>query len=163
MNRNVIGTAQRLLELHIFDPGLFVLNAARVAQIHQFLDGGDELFVLIRRVVAENVYVEPRTFFNHRQTNASGADDGDGFSSDFVTEERQKRVPRRPLLFAHEALALPHSARKDPHNEKRELGCGFSEDISRVRKRDFIFVSVSAIDVVEAYSNRSEEHTSELQ
>src|SRR5437762_1421255 len=105
MNRDIIGVVQCFLELHVFDPGLLVLNAARVAQVHQILNGGDELLVLIRRVVAKHIHVEPRTFLNHRQADAAGADDGDGFARNFIAEERQERMPRRPFLFAHEAVA----------------------------------------------------------
>ena len=75
---------------------------------------------------------------------------GDGLAGDFIAKERQKRMPRRPLLFAHQSLALPHFARQHPHHEKRELGGRFGEHIGRVRERDFVFVGVGAVDVIES-------------
>ncbi len=107
------------------------------------------LLILIRRVIAKDVHVESGAFLNHRKANAASADDGDCLAGDLVAEEWQERVPRRPFLFAHQALALPHLARKHAHHEKRKLGSGFGEHVGRVRERNFVFVGVGAIDVVE--------------
>ena len=105
---------------------------------------------MVRGVVAKDVHVETRTLLNHRQADASGADDGDGLTGDLVAEERQERVPGRPLLFPHQALTLIHLARQHAHHEKSELGGRFGEHIGRVRERDLVLVSVGAVDVVEA-------------
>ena len=93
MNGDVISAAQRLLEFHIFDPGLLLLNPERVAQVHHVLDGGDKLVVVVRRIVAKNVHVESGAFLDHRQTNTACADDGDGLAGDLVAEERQEWMP----------------------------------------------------------------------
>ena len=106
--------------------------------------------ILIRRVVAKDVHVESGTFLDHRQADAARADDGDGFARDLVAKERQERMPRRPLLFAHQSFALPHLAREHAHHEKRELSGRFGEHVGGVRERDFVFVRVGAIDVVES-------------
>ena len=36
-------------------------------------------------------------------------------------------MPRRPLLFPHQALALPHLTRQHPHHEEGELGRRFGQ------------------------------------
>ncbi len=108
---------------------------------------------MICRIVAKDVHVEPGAFLDHRQADTSGADDGDRFASDLVTEERQERMPRRPLLFAHQAFAPPHLAREHAHHEKCELGGRFGKHVGGIRERDFVFVRVGAIDVVEADSD----------
>src|SRR5439155_9039550 len=110
-----------VLEIDVFNPGLLFLNAARVAQVHQILNRFDEFMILIRRVVAKNVHVEPGTFFDHRKADSPRANYGDGFTSDFIAEEWQERMPRRPFLFTHQSLALPHFSREHSHHEKREL------------------------------------------
>src|SRR5215468_3273399 len=100
MQSHIIGISQRVLELDILDPSLLFLNTARMTQVHQLLNRFDIFVILIRRVVAKNVHVETRTLFNHRQTYAPRADDGDGFARDLVAEKRQERMPRWPLLLA---------------------------------------------------------------
>src|ERR1051326_4445097 len=117
MNGDVVGPAQRFLELHIFYPGLLLLNSAGMPQIHDLLNCGHELVIVISRIVTEDVHVEAGTFFYHRQTDASRADDRDRFASHFIAEEGEKRMPGGPLLLAHESLALPHSSRQCPHHE----------------------------------------------
>ena len=62
-------------------------------------------------------------------------------------------MPRRPPLFAHESLALPHFSREHAHHEERKLSRRFGEHIGRVRKRDFVLVRVGAIDVIESDSD----------
>ena len=93
VNRHVIGVAQCLFELDVFDPSPLLLDSARLAQVHHFLDSGDELVVVIRRIVTKNIHVESRAFLDHCQTDASGADDGNSFTGDFVAKERQKGMP----------------------------------------------------------------------
>ncbi len=149
MNAHVIGAAQRLLELHVLNICLFLLDPVGVAQVHHLLDGGDVLVIVIRRVVAKHVHVKPRTFLDHRQPNPSGADDRDRLAGDFVAEKRQKRMPRRPLLFPHQAFTLPHLTREHPHHEKRELGGRFGKHVGGVGERNLVLVGVSAVDVVE--------------
>ncbi len=120
-----------------------------MAQVHHLLDGGDVLVIVIRRVVAKHVHVEPRTLLDHRQPNPSGADDRDRLAGDFIAEKRQKRMPRRPLLFPHQALTLPHLARQHREHEKSELGSRFGEYVGRVGEWNFVFVRVGAVNVVE--------------
>ena len=62
-------------------------------------------------------------------------------------------MPRRPPLFAHESLALPHFSREHAHHEERKLSRRFGEHIGRVRKRDFVLVRVGAIDIIESDSD----------
>jgi hypothetical protein len=109
--------------------------------------------ILISRVVAEDIHVESGTFFDHGQADASCANDGDRFARDLIAKEREERMPRWPPLFAHELLALPHFPREHAHHEKRELGRGFGKHVGRIRERDFVFVCVGAIDVIESDSD----------
>ena len=121
-----------------------------MAQVHQLLDGGDVLVIVIGRVVAQHVHVEAPALLNHRQSDASGANDGDGLACDLVAKEGEKRVPRWPLLLPHQALALPHLTSEHAHHEKCEFGCGFGEHVGCVRERNLVFVGVGPVDVVEA-------------
>ena len=59
-------------------------------------------------------------------------------------------MPRRPLLFAYELLALPHFSREHAHHKERKLRRGFGEYVGRIREWDFVVVRVGAIDVVES-------------
>ncbi len=149
VNTHVVSPAQRVLELDVLNICLLFLDSVGVAKIHQLLDGGDVLVVMIRRVVAKHVHVEPRTLLDHRQTDPPCTNDRDGFACDLVAEKRQERMPRWPLLIAHQALALPHLAREHAHHEKTELGRRFGEHVGRVGERDFVFVRVGAADVIE--------------
>ena len=106
--------------------------------------------ILIRRIIAKNVHVKTRTLLNHRKADPPGSNHGDGFARDFIAKERQEWMPRRPPLFAHQPLALPHLSRQHAHHEKRELSRRFGEHIGCVGKRNFVFVRCCAIDVVEA-------------
>src|SRR5439155_14892380 len=115
--------------------------------------GRDELVVLIRRVIAKDIHVESGALLDHRQANAASADDSDCLAGDLVAEKWQERMPRRPFLFAHQALALPHLTRKQAHHEKSELSGRFGKHVGRVRERNFVFVRVGAIDVVESYGD----------
>ena len=93
MNAHVISAAKCLLEFYVLDPALLLLDSLGVAQVHQLLDGGDVLVIVIGRVVAQHVHVEARALLNHRQSDASGANDGDGLACDLVAKEGEKRVP----------------------------------------------------------------------
>ena len=62
-------------------------------------------------------------------------------------------MPRRPLLFAHQTLTLPHFACEHAHHEKRKLSSRFSQHVGGVCERDFVFVGVGAIDVVEPHGD----------
>src|SRR5215468_9205816 len=112
MQGYIIGISQRVLELDILDPGLLFLNTPRMAQVHQLLNPLDKFVILIRRVIAKNIHVESGTFFDHRQADAPRSNDGDGFARNLVAEKWQEWMPRRPFLFAHESLALPHFSRE---------------------------------------------------
>ena len=153
MQSHVISSAQSILEFYILDPSLLLLNAVCVPEIHQLLDRRDELVILINRVVTRDIHIEPGAFLDDRQTDAASADNRDGFARDLIAKEWQKRMPRRPFLFAHQALALPHFAREHAHHEKRKLGGRFGKHVGGVRERDLIFVRVGAIDVVKADGN----------
>src|SRR5437868_11137346 len=107
MQSHVISSPQSILEFHILDPSLLLLNAVCVPEIHQLLDRRDELVILINRVVTRDIHIEPGAFLDDRQTDAASADNCDGFARDLIAKEWQKRMPRRPFLFAHQALALP--------------------------------------------------------
>src|SRR5438552_4616054 len=148
MNTHVVSATQRFLELHVLDPGFLFLGPLCVAQIHQLLNGSDVLVVVIRRVIAKNIHVKTRALLDHGQADAAGADDRDRLVRDFVAEEWQEWMPRRPLLFPYEALALPHLARQHAHHKKGELSRRFGEHVSGVRKWNFVFVRVGAVDVV---------------
>ena len=60
-----IGLPQRLLKLHILDPGLFFRDTAGMAQIHALLNRLDVILVLIGWVIAQHVHVEPGALFDH--------------------------------------------------------------------------------------------------
>src|SRR5262249_6888899 len=98
----------------------------------------------------KNVHVESGTFFDHRQANAARANDGDGFARDLIAKEWQERMPRRPLLFAHESLAFPHFSREHAHHEERELSRGFGKHFGGISEWDFVFVRVGTINVIES-------------
>src|SRR5947207_12431039 len=122
MQSHVISSAQSILEFYILDPSLLLLNAVCVPEIHQLLDRRDELVILINRVVTKDIHIEPGAFLDHRQTDAAGADNRDGFARDLIAKEWQKRMPRGPFLVAHQSLALPRFAREHAHHEKRKFG-----------------------------------------
>src|SRR5580765_7759254 len=100
VNAHKIRLAKGVFKRDILDPGLFLLDAAGVAEIHLLLNRLYVFVILIRRVVAKNVHVEAGALLNHRESYAAGANNRDGLPGNFVPEERQKRVPESPLLIA---------------------------------------------------------------
>ena len=153
MNADVVRVFERFIEGNILDEGLFFRHAAGIAQVFDFLDGLDVLVILIGGVVAKHVHVEAGALLDHGQANAAGADDGDRLAGDFVAQKRQVGMPIVPLVAASEVLGSPHFARQRAHHEEGEFGGGLGQNVGRVRKRDFVAVGVSAIDVVEADSD----------
>ena len=69
-----------------------------MAQIHHFLNRLYILMILISRVIAQNVHIEPGAFLDHGQANAAGADDRDSLAGYFVAKKRQIRMPVAPLV-----------------------------------------------------------------
>src|SRR5439155_25588331 len=132
---------------------LLLLDYLGMAQVHQLLYGNDVVVIMMRRVVAQHVHDEPPGLLDHRKTDASRADDGDGLSRDLVAKEGQEWVPRRPLLVTHKALALPHLARQHAEHEKSELSSRFGEHVGGIGEWYLVLVSVGSIDVVEADGN----------
>ena len=49
----------------------------------------------------ENVHVEADALLDHSETNAPGANDSDGLSGDFVSQEWKIGMPCTPLLVAY--------------------------------------------------------------
>ena len=144
-----VSVAQRFFKRHVLDPVLLFRDAARVAQVHRFLNRLHVFVILVGRVVAQHVHVEAGALLDHGQADASGADDRDGFAGDFVSEKRQIRMPVSPLVFASQMLGAPHFAGQGAHHEKCEFGRGFGEDVGGVGEGNLVSVGVGAVDVVE--------------
>ena len=85
-----------------------------------------------------------------RQTDASRADDGDGFAGDFIAQKWQIRMPVSPLVFASEMLGWPHFSRQRAQHEKSEFGRRLGEHVGGIGEGNFVAVGVGAIDVVKA-------------
>src|SRR5579859_2229081 len=100
VNADEIRPAQRLFKRDVLDPGLLLLNAARMAQVHRLLNALDELVVLVRRVVAQDVHVESGALLDHRQADAPSPDDRKRLSGDLVPEEGKIRMPESPVVLA---------------------------------------------------------------
>ena len=77
----------------------------------------------------------------------------DRLAGNFVAKERQIRMPRAPLVVAHEVLGGPEPARQAAQDEEGELGGGFRQHIGRMGEWNFVTIGVGAIDVVEADRN----------
>jgi len=106
--------------------------------------------VLVGRIEAQDVHVESCALFDQGQAYASGTDDGYSLAGDFVAEERKVGMPVAPAIFAGQMFGGPKFAGERAHQEESKLGGRFGQDVGGVRERDFVLVSVSTIDVVEA-------------
>src|SRR5712671_242433 len=110
MHANKIGLTQRFVHTHILDPILGSGNTPRLPQIHNFLNGIHILVILIGRVIAENIHIEPGAFLDHRQPNPPGPDNGDRLPGHFVAKKRQVGVPVSHL-FSRVRCSAVHSFR----------------------------------------------------
>src|SRR5581483_7262829 len=97
----------RLFEANVFDPRRLALKPALEAQVHQLLNSGHKFAVLLARAIAQDVHVEPRALLDERLPNSTRANHGNRFARNFVAEERQVRMPKSPLVVAHQSLAAP--------------------------------------------------------
>src|SRR5581483_1228378 len=143
---------QRLVKRHVLDPRWFFIQAMAMAQILDLLDGSDKLLILIDRVVAQDVHVEPGALLYHRQSDAPGADHGNRLTSNLIAQEWQVRMPVSPLVVANQMLCAPELACERAHDEECELRGGFRQHVWGVRKWDLVAVGIRAIDVVESHS-----------
>ena len=85
MDAHKIRLAQRLFECYVLDPRLLFLNAARVTQVHGFLNRLCVLMILKGRIVAENIHVEAGALLDHREPNAPGSNNGNCFAGNLIT------------------------------------------------------------------------------
>src|ERR1700730_5840427 len=81
--------AQRLVEVHVLDPGFIPANPASIAQIHGLLNGLDVFVILVSRVIAKNIHIEAGALLDQRQPNATRADNGNRLSGYLVSKKRQ--------------------------------------------------------------------------
>src|SRR5215472_581171 len=123
MNTYKIGLSQRLLKRHVFDPSLLSHQSAREAQFVNLLDRLYVRFVLISRVVAQQIHVEANTLLDKCQPDPSCPDHRDGLASYLISQKRQVRMPESPAVFPRQMFCLPHLSRQLAHHEKRKL-CG---------------------------------------
>src|SRR5437763_1773654 len=107
MHADEIRLAQRLVERHVLDPGLFLLNATSMAEVHRLLYSVHVFMILVRRIVAKNIHIESRALLDHSEPNAACSDDRDGFAGDFIAQEGQIRMPEAPFVGAGEMLGWP--------------------------------------------------------
>src|SRR6266851_2543456 len=147
-----IRLSQRFFERYVLDPRLLFLDATRLAQVHRLLNCFYIFMVLIRRVVAENIHVEPSTLLDHRQTDAPCADDCDRLASYFVSQKRQIRMPEAPLVFAGQVFGWPQLARYRSQHEEGEFCCRLGENVGGISERNLVTVRIRAIDVVKTDS-----------
>ena len=109
--------------------------------------------ILIRRVVAQNIHIEPGTFLDHGQADPPGADDGHSLARHFVSEKRQIRMPVAPLVFPRQVFRRPHFSSQRAHHEKRKFRGGFGKHVRGVGERNLVAIGIGAVDVVEAHGD----------
>src|SRR3982074_1847705 len=61
-------------------------------------------------------------------------------------------MPKTPLMLTKKALGVPEPPGNRAHQEEGKLSSSVSEDVSGIGERNFVAVSVGAVDVVEADS-----------
>src|SRR5437867_10761907 len=93
VNAHVISGANCLFELHVPNIGLLLLNTASMTQIHQLLDRGDVLAVMLSGAIAKDVHVEPRTLFVNRYPDTPRPADWVGLARNSFPGEGQQRRP----------------------------------------------------------------------
>src|SRR6516165_8241344 len=101
MHADVVSLLQRFFQRHVLNSRLILLQRALMAKIHELLDCLYELLILVCRVIAQDVHVEARAFFDHRLADATCPYDRDVLASDLISKKGQKRVPGSPAFFAH--------------------------------------------------------------
>ena len=74
MHTHKIRSSQRLFKRHIFDPRLFFCKPAGVAEIVHLLHRLHERMILIRRVIAQNIHIEPNALLDESQPDAPRPD-----------------------------------------------------------------------------------------
>ena len=109
--------------------------------------------ILIGRIVAKDIHVEPGAFLDHGQANPSGADNRDRLSCDFVPQKRQVGMPVAPLVFPRQMLRSPQFSCQSAHHEEREFRGGFSQHVCGMSEGNLVPVGIGAIDVVESNCN----------
>ena len=153
VNADEIGVLQRIFKRNILDKCFLFSDAARQTQVFHFLDGFDVIVILVGRVVAQDVHVEAVALFNHGEADAAGADNSNRLAGNFVSEERQIRMPIAPFVFAGQVLGSPHAAGERAHHEEGKFCGGFGENVCSVSEWNLVAVGVGAVDIVEAYGN----------
>jgi hypothetical protein len=100
--------------------GSLAADPALEAQIFHFLYSLNVVVVLIGWIKAQDVHVEARALFDEGEADAPGADDGNGFSGDFVAQKRQIRMPVVPAVFsASDVRRARVSGREFPSGRKQ--------------------------------------------
>src|SRR5258708_1737242 len=102
-----IRSSESRVEVDVLDPGLFFGQAPGKREIFDLLHALHEVLVFEDGVVAEDVHIESGTFPDHRLADSSCSNNSNGLSRDFVSEERQVRVPKTPLMLTKKALGVP--------------------------------------------------------
>src|SRR6185437_11097776 len=104
MDADEIRLAECIFKAHIFDPLFVGCEGMVMAEVHDLLNGGSKFLVLTASLVAENVHVKADAFFDHRLADTAHSDNGDGFAGHLIAKERQRGMPRVPLVFTGHAL-----------------------------------------------------------
>ncbi len=109
--------------------------------------------VLVGRIETQNVHVESGALLDQGKTDAPGANDGYGFSGDFVAQKRQVRMPVTPAILTGQMFGGPELPGQRPHQEESKLGGRFREHVGGMGERNSVAVGVGAIDVVKSDRN----------
>src|SRR5581483_11801313 len=97
-----VRSPQGLFESHVPDPGPVLHQPPGVPKIMNLLHGLDESIILIRRVVAQNIHVEPDTLLNEGLPDTAGPNYRHGLSGDLIPEKGQVRMPEAPLVLSRQ-------------------------------------------------------------
>src|SRR5260370_15857227 len=77
--------------------------------------------VLVRRIVSEDVHLQADALLDQCLANSSRADHCNRLAADLIAEKGQKRMPRSPLVFAHQLFTWPELARDYTQGSARAL------------------------------------------
>src|SRR5436309_14201888 len=91
--------------------------------------------VLICRVIAEHVHVEPDTFLDECQSDSPSSNDRVSFAGDLIAQKWQIGMPESPLVLSRQMLGGPHFSGKRTHHEEGKLRGRLREHIRGVRER----------------------------
>src|SRR5258708_11833547 len=104
--------------------------------------------VLVRRLVSEAVHLQADALLDQCLANSSRADHCNRLAADLIAEKGQKRMPRSPLVFAHQLFTWPELARDCSQGEECELRGCIGEHVRSVREWNLVAVRIVAVNVV---------------